>query len=816
MDELTERLWESQSINARYEAYKAEVGAGSIEHTQLENPLLKLISPTIETRMSELRAEAAGEDGRTKGWKWAAVALKPEVAADVAASAIVNAMCYEAERSYRELMNRVAKSIRLQIAFEYWFSDNKEEGREALKFMDKRLSKMSRQAASQWRKRFYKQIDDYLREERDVVGLKGTQVAAYIVDHVMQEHSDIFQVRYKMNKAQSVSFTREFLEDADRYLLSIATSSPESRPMLVPPLPWRYDEEAGFIRGGYLMIDEPVYQASMYKHEFYPSNEALAALNEIQSTPWRINQRAYNFCRQLQQSSSALFPRLPENDLVVFLSEFEWDALSEDERRDIRQESRDRREAWASQAGKARTMIRKLTLAEQLMKAGNVFYQPHRFDFRGRVYPINAELSSQSDSWAKGLMQFHEGRELGEEGLTNLAIHLANCWGQDKLSLDGRVDFVNTHITDWRIAIQSFEGQCLLASQADEPLPFLAALWELDEALRLPDPGAYVSHIPVAVDGTCNGLQILSLMGHDKVGAKATNCTSDPERHDLYSEVSDEVQRRMREILYRGPSEDEEIDAANAWQLKMLNDGRKVVKRAVMTTPYGVTDQGIVEQLVKDGHCDDLEIPERWDMTIHQGRNRLARYMAKWIITARAEVVREAMKIMTYFRDTTAVLAEHGKHLAWRVHDGCEVEQRYSKMRLKESMMYDRGKKRKLLTPTQDVDVRKSQGGSAPNVVHSLDAAMLRSVARRMYRDGITSMAMIHDSYACHAAGVDRMQAIIRLQAIDMFRGDWLLTGFYAHLLRQYPELEHELPEPPAQGDLNVAAEVRAATYFFS
>ena len=36
-----------------------------------------------------------------------------------------------------------------------------------------------------------------------------------------------------------------------------------------------------------------------------------------------------------------------------------------------------------------------------------------------------------------------------------------------------------------------------------------------------------------------------------------------------------------------------------------MNDegkARKVVKRGVMTTPYGVTPQGIRDQLITDGH----------------------------------------------------------------------------------------------------------------------------------------------------------------------------------------------------------------------
>jgi len=31
-------------------------------------------------------------------------------------------------------------------------------------------------------------------------------------------------------------------------------------------------------------------------------------------------------------------------------------------------------------------------------------------------------------------------------------------------------------------------------------------MFELSEALKLPDPTKYISHVPVHVDGSCNGM----------------------------------------------------------------------------------------------------------------------------------------------------------------------------------------------------------------------------------------------------------------------------------------------------------------------
>ena len=45
---------------------------------------------------------------------------------------------------------------------------------------------------------------------------------------------------------------------------------------------------------------------------------------------------------------------------------------------------------------------------------------------------------------ARGMLLFTEGRKLGDEGLRWLKIHLANKFGQDKLSLQGRVEFAES------------------------------------------------------------------------------------------------------------------------------------------------------------------------------------------------------------------------------------------------------------------------------------------------------------------------------------------------------------------------------------
>src|SRR5438105_15649500 len=49
------------------------------------------------------------------------------------------------------------------------------------------------------------------------------------------------------------------------------------------------------------------------------------------------------------------------------------------------------------------------------------------------------------------------------------------------------------------------------------------------------------SHLPVSMDGTCNGYQHLSALGRDPIGGRATNLVFADKPQDIYQDVCDEA-----------------------------------------------------------------------------------------------------------------------------------------------------------------------------------------------------------------------------------------------------------------------------------
>lgn len=74
------------------------------------------------------------------------------------------------------------------------------------------------------------------------------------------------------------------------------------------------------------------------------------------------------------------------------------------------------------------------------------FYFPHNLDFRGRAYPIPANLNHIGDDISRGLLTFAEKRRLGAAGLRWLKIHLSNKAGNDKATLDDRAAFADANM----------------------------------------------------------------------------------------------------------------------------------------------------------------------------------------------------------------------------------------------------------------------------------------------------------------------------------------------------------------------------------
>ncbi len=438
-----------------------------------------------------------------------------------------------------------------------------------------------------------------------------------------------------------------------------------------------------------------------------------------------------------------------------------------------------------------RIQFSQLMWTARKFKDEKVFYFPHTLDFRGRLYANTAFLNPQGEDSARGLLEFSKGKPMGDSGKPWLMVHLANCYGYDKVSLEERVEWAILHYHDiLDIGLDPLENKWWM--DADKPWQFLRACIELVKVEEDPD---FQSHIPITVDGSCNGLQHFSAMLRDDKGGKAVNLRPSDKPQDIYGIVTEVVKERVR-------NDPEAI-------LEEGDINRALVKRPVMTTPYGATLYGMRDQLheeYKKQLDKGLQFP-----TVNKEEDiwKYCKYLASHIYAAIGDVVVSAREGMKWLQDCAKVMSKESKPIYWTVPTGFIVKQKYMKPVVKEIKTVLNGKLVSLFSAhslTDKMDKHKQSNGIAPNFVHSLDACHLMKTVIASYAD-IQSFAVIHDSFGTHACDMEILSETLRKTFIELYSEDVLLRFSI-----EQPEL---LPALPKYGTLNIK-EVEDAEFFFS
>jgi DNA-directed RNA polymerase len=576
--------------------------------------------------------------------------------------------------------------------------------------------------------------------------------------------------------------------------------APIRMPMLVSPRPWVASKGGGYLTdaGGLVPLVRTRNKAYLRELDNAEMPNVLKALNAIQETPWQVNGAVLAVMKEAWEAGGGIgdlpsrelldLPGLPSEDMERFKVE-EPDAFKKWKR-----ERADVYEKNARMASQRISAAQKIALAARF-EPEEAIYFPHSLDFRGRVYPVPGTLNPQGDDQAKALLRFSRGKSLGASGARWLAIHVANLFGVDKVPFAERIKWVKDNeqlILD--SAMEPLDGERFW-TKADSPWCALAACFEWAGYKMSGDD--YVSHLPIALDGSCNGLQNFSAMLRDPVGGKATNLMPQERPADIYTQVMNVASERVRAEAEGGNA------SAAFWDGQLTRD---IVKQPVMTLPYGVTRSGmrnqIVEKMKKAGKDDSWEHAE---------------YLAGVLWDSIGLVVIAAREAMDWLKDAAKVAAKGEMPVSWTTPAGFPVLQEYRESVGKIVKTYIHGRRVVISTSVEGtkLDSRRQALGISPNFVHSCDAAHLMLTVCTSLDNGIADFAMIHDSYGVHAADTDVLAASLRAAFCDQYSRE-VLTDFRDELAAQLPaDLAVNLPDLPAVGDLDLSL-VESSLYFFA
>lgn len=593
---------------------------------------------------------------------------------------------------------------------------------------------------------------------------------------------------------------------------------PTYMPTIVMPKPWEGPTGGGYHYGlarklRLVKNRNRGYQSDLRAHDL---SKVYRSINALQETPWQINHAILRHLLPAAKSGTA-FAGLPDTRVETPIP-----APADIPRdRELRTaEQQERLVTWKSQARavhegnmdrrqKGLVLARTIAIAEKYADEESLFF-PYTLDFRGRAYPAASFLQPQGCDYQKALLMFAEGKALGEDGAPWLAIHGANLMSEDpetgqkvdKGTLQERIDWVV--LNEHRILAAAADPDASeWWTKADSPWQFLAFCFEWAGFKR--EGEAFVSYLPVALDGSCNGLQHFSAMLRDEVGGAAVNLIPHERPADIYMEV-------CKAAL--GVVSASEAPEAQAWLASGQID-RGLCKRPVMTMPYGSKKFGIRDQILQ-------ELRSR-GFVFHEGKDQSdgwaeSGFLSGVIWDAIASVVVKAREAMDWLQACARVAAGEGLPIQWETPDGFPVLQDYRETHTKQVKTQVAGK---LLWPKlkeEDATLSKhrQQNGIAPNFVHSMDGCAMRSCVNLALERGIDSFAMIHDSYATHAADTEVFYGHIRAAFVEMYTSQDVLAAFRDKIISQVAEeRRHLIPALPEPGSLDLTR-VLESDFFFA
>lgn len=620
----------------------------------------------------------------------------------------------------------------------------------------------------------------------------------------------------------------------------------KNRPMVIPPKRWTNPINGGY----YINLKRPIplvrlnEKTVMDLYGDLDMPDVYKAVNAIQETPWRINQRVLKVAQEISKwrhiPEALDMPLAEPEEPPMRPSSADTDPLVQKEWRKsmvifYQLDNKRKSKRYAVNA--------QLALAD-LYKDYERIYFPHNLDFRGRVYPLT-QLSPQGTDFCKSLLEFADGHPLGDSGVAWLAIQGANCYGLDKKPLEDRIAWVYEN-SELILKTAKYPLVNLEWTETDSPWEFLAFCFEWSDFME--QGTEYVSHIPVAFDGSCSGIQHFSAMLKDEIGGAAVNLLPDDKVHDIYGIVSEHVKKALIKDAAEG-TEDELKTAEDgseyvskgtkALAKEWLAYGvtRKVTKRPTMTLSYGAKKYGFTEQLLEDTIYPCLN---HHPLAFSKPR-QAASYMANKIWESLGEVVVKAREAMDWLQIASGLLATDkdisGENLPtqWTTPAGFLVRQRYPKTRLKKLRTFCSGTIRVTdesgapeeakeegdtfqISVSEDlgsIDSRKQKQGIAPNYVHSMDASHLMLTVDACVDAGIHQFAMIHDSYGCPAGQGDLMFTLVREVFAETYKQNDVLQDLHDQVENLLsPKKAKELPPIPSHGTLDLD-EVKKSMYAF-
>ena len=595
------------------------------------------------------------------------------------------------------------------------------------------------------------------------------KLGGWLLDCIM-ETSGWFMKEHKRDGKKTNTFvvpTPEFMSIKDDVMASAELFSPIAYPMLIEPNDWSHNRQGGYLLNEVIRGHDMVRRGT----SLIQGETPYQFLNKIQKVGYQLNHFIYQVAETLMEKGYKVGKFVPIVEIPLPNKPVDI-ATNKEARKDYRRKAAEVMNLNAASFKKS-CRTRMIMSAAKLFKDKKEFFHPWSFDYRGRAYPIPSFLTPQDTDFGKSLLKFSKESLMTPGARHWLAFQVATTYGLDKEPIHKRMEWVQKN--DAVISAVALDpiGNIHLWEKADEPWQFLSACEEYFHTCIKCD--RTFTSLPVAVDATCSGLQILAGLCRDARTAKLVNVLPSDSPQDAYAVVAE----------YAKPNVPVSVQPYM---------DRKTVKRVVMTVPYNAkphSNRGYIREALKE---KGVEV-NKDDLTA----------TVKAVRDAMDEVVPGPMAAMKWIESEVAKAIKRGAtKLEWVTPSGFVVTQKLNKKLFDRVTLQLLGKVNiRVATEDSDkVDLLHHKNATAPNLIHSLDASLLHLSALRFD----CPISLIHDSVLCRATDMGILSEIVREIYMHLFAENSYLESWAQQIGAE--------TEPPIIGDL-CPESVIESTYFF-
>ena len=594
----------------------------------------------------------------------------------------------------------------------------------------------------------------------------------WLLDCILKQEPNLFEtVIFRTNrKTNTYLIPTAYFADAKQELFQeLQDHAFLTWPMLIPPNDWTEDTA-----GGYLS-NEVMHEHDMIRRGCPPiqGETTYRFLNKIQQTAFTLNKFVVDVAKQLEEKGRTVGKFIPETDIQELPNKPLDIDTNEEAKREYKRRRRDVENHNRVQTQKC-VRTRMTMECVRRFEVYDKWFLPWSYDYRGRTYPVAAFLTPQDTDFGKSLLKFYVESFVDEVAVDWLKFHVATQYGLDKSPIKERISWTeNNHTLIEKIATDPI-GNLHEWEVADEPFQFLAACEEY-YACVISCSRCYTG-LPIAVDATCSGLQILAGLARDASTAKLVNVIPSDKPQDAYKVIAEASKPNIPECLH------------DVWD-------RKCTKRTVMTVPYNAkpfSNRGYIRDALAEKNVE-----------VH--KDVLTQVVAA-VRQAMDEVVPGPMAAMKWIESTVAELIKAGAtEITWTTPSGFTVTQRLMKPEVETLRLKLLGCVKKVSVAIGDsdvVDLLHHKNATAPNLIHSLDASLLHISALRFD----APLALIHDSVLCRSSDMSILSAIVRETYMHLFAEH--------DYLNEWAEQVGATTKPPIIGDLEPSSVIES-TYFF-